>query len=92
MYTQGIKYSRLHPQAQQVRDAFVSTRRPADWWGSWRSVRMNPVQRDRGVGNLAPPESVSPKPLLEASNIITCPLDFPLLSERHWKRNCESLA
>jgi nifR3 family TIM-barrel protein len=27
----GIKYARLHPQAKQVRDAFVSVRRPADW-------------------------------------------------------------
>lgn len=27
----GIKYARLHPQAQQVRDAFVAVARPADW-------------------------------------------------------------
>jgi tRNA-dihydrouridine synthase B len=27
----GIKYSRLHPQAQVVRDAFVAVREPADW-------------------------------------------------------------
>jgi tRNA-dihydrouridine synthase B len=27
----GIKYSRLHPQAQQVRDAFVAVKRPTDW-------------------------------------------------------------
>lgn len=27
----GIKYSRLHPQAQQVRDAFVGVRRTCDW-------------------------------------------------------------
>jgi len=31
MYTQGIKYSRLHPQAEQVRDAFVAVRRAAEW-------------------------------------------------------------
>jgi nifR3 family TIM-barrel protein len=28
----GIKYSRLHPQAEQVRDAFVVVHGPADWW------------------------------------------------------------
>ena len=28
----GIKYSRLHPKAEQVRDAFVAARKPADWW------------------------------------------------------------
>jgi tRNA-dihydrouridine synthase B len=27
----GIKYARLHPQAQQVRDAFVAVSQPADW-------------------------------------------------------------
>lgn len=27
----GIKYARLHPQYQQVRAAFVSVKRPADW-------------------------------------------------------------
>lgn len=27
----GIKYSRLHPQAQQVRDAFVAVSRPGEW-------------------------------------------------------------
>jgi tRNA-dihydrouridine synthase B len=27
----GIKYSRLHPQAEQVRDAFVAVRGPDDW-------------------------------------------------------------
>lgn len=27
----GIKYSQLHPQSQQVRDAFVAVRGPADW-------------------------------------------------------------
>lgn len=27
----GIKYSRLHPEAQQVRDAFVAVSRPGDW-------------------------------------------------------------
>jgi tRNA-dihydrouridine synthase B len=32
MYTHGIKYSRLHPQAEQVRDAFVAVRRAAEWW------------------------------------------------------------
>jgi nifR3 family TIM-barrel protein len=32
MYTQGIKYSRLHPQAQQVRGAFVAARRADQWW------------------------------------------------------------
>jgi len=32
MYTQGIKYSRLHAQAQQVRDAFVAVRRADQWW------------------------------------------------------------
>ncbi len=29
----GIKYSQLHPQAQQVRDAFVGVRRPGQWQG-----------------------------------------------------------
>jgi tRNA-dihydrouridine synthase len=33
MYTHGIKYSRLHPQAGQVRDAFVAVRRAEQWWG-----------------------------------------------------------
>jgi len=28
----GIKYSRLHPQAEAVRDAFVAARRPDEWW------------------------------------------------------------
>ena len=28
----GIKYARLHPHAQQVRDAFVAARNPGDWW------------------------------------------------------------
>jgi nifR3 family TIM-barrel protein len=27
----GIKYSRLHPQATKVRDAFVQVRQPGDW-------------------------------------------------------------
>ena len=27
----GIKYARLHPQTQQVRDAFVAVPQPADW-------------------------------------------------------------
>ena len=27
----GIKYSRLHPQASQVRDAFVAVTRPGEW-------------------------------------------------------------
>jgi nifR3 family TIM-barrel protein len=27
----GIKYSRLHPQAERVRDAFVAVRRPNEW-------------------------------------------------------------
>jgi len=27
----GIKYARLHPRAQQVRDAFVAVQKPADW-------------------------------------------------------------
>lgn len=27
----GIKYSRLHPRALEVRDAFIAVRRPADW-------------------------------------------------------------
>jgi nifR3 family TIM-barrel protein len=27
----GIKYARLHPQAQQVRDAFVAVRQPSHW-------------------------------------------------------------
>ena len=27
----GIKYARLHPQSQQVRDAFVAVTQPADW-------------------------------------------------------------
>lgn len=29
----GIKYARLHPQSQAVRDAFISVRRPEDWHG-----------------------------------------------------------
>lgn len=28
----GIKYSRLHPEAEKVRDAFVAVRRPQEWW------------------------------------------------------------
>ncbi len=28
----GIKYSRLHPEHQKVRDAFVAARRAEDWW------------------------------------------------------------
>jgi tRNA-dihydrouridine synthase B len=34
----GIKYSRLHPQAPLVRDAFISVKEPADWHavlGKW---------------------------------------------------------
>jgi nifR3 family TIM-barrel protein len=27
----GIKYSRLHPQPQEVRDAFIAVKEPADW-------------------------------------------------------------
>lgn len=27
----GIKYARLHPESQQVRDAFIAVTRPADW-------------------------------------------------------------
>ena len=27
----GIKYSQLHPQATEVRDAFIAVRRPEDW-------------------------------------------------------------
>lgn len=27
----GIKYSRLHPRAVEVRDAFVRVRTPEDW-------------------------------------------------------------
>jgi tRNA-dihydrouridine synthase B len=27
----GIKYSRLHPTPQAVRDAFVAVKEPADW-------------------------------------------------------------
>jgi tRNA-dihydrouridine synthase B len=30
----GIKYSRLHPQSNLVRDAFLAVRRP----GQWRNV------------------------------------------------------
>jgi len=28
----AIKYSRLHPQAEQVRDALAAARRPEQWW------------------------------------------------------------
>jgi len=28
----GIKYSRLHPQPEQVRDALAAARRPEQWW------------------------------------------------------------
>ena len=28
----GIKYSRLHPQSAQVRDALVAVRNPSQWW------------------------------------------------------------
>lgn len=28
----GIKYARLHPRYQEVRDAFVAVKRPADWY------------------------------------------------------------
>ncbi len=38
MRTFGIKYSRLHPQAQAVRDAFVEVRNPVQWrrvLGQW---------------------------------------------------------
>ena len=31
MGTFGIKYSRVHPQAEQVRDAFAAVRNPVDW-------------------------------------------------------------
>jgi len=31
MRTFGIKYARLHPHREDVRDAFVGVRRPADW-------------------------------------------------------------
>ena len=27
----GIKYSRLHPRQEEVRDAFVRVREPKDW-------------------------------------------------------------
>ncbi len=27
----GIKYARLHPMTQEVRDAFIAVKRPADW-------------------------------------------------------------
>jgi tRNA-dihydrouridine synthase B len=27
----GIKYSRLHPRAAQVREAFIAVKEPADW-------------------------------------------------------------
>jgi tRNA-dihydrouridine synthase B len=27
----GIKYARLHPRSEEVRDAFISVREPADW-------------------------------------------------------------
>ncbi len=27
----GIKYSRLHPESQRVRDAFIAVHRPDDW-------------------------------------------------------------
>ena len=32
MCTSAIKYSRLHPQALQVRDAFAAVRREEQWW------------------------------------------------------------
>jgi hypothetical protein len=31
MRKQAIKYSRLHPQAKQVRDAFVQVSTPGQW-------------------------------------------------------------
>jgi len=31
MRAAGIKYARLHPQAEKLRDAFVAVRSPADW-------------------------------------------------------------
>lgn len=34
MYKHGIKYSRLHPEAQRVRDAFVAVRSPEQWWAA----------------------------------------------------------
>jgi hypothetical protein len=27
----GIKYARLHPRSQEVRDAFIAVHEPADW-------------------------------------------------------------
>lgn len=27
----GIKYSRLHPQAEDVRQAFIAVKQPGDW-------------------------------------------------------------
>jgi hypothetical protein len=31
MRKSGIKHAQLHPHSQQVRDAFVAMRGPADW-------------------------------------------------------------
>lgn len=56
----GIKYSRLHPQSQAVRAAFVAARKPADWWqvlGHWyaedlagRYPEMEETQRMKDEG------------------------------------------
>lgn len=29
----GIKYSRLHPQAEKVREEFIAVKEPQDWQG-----------------------------------------------------------
>lgn len=53
----GIKYSELHPNGRQVRDAFVAIRSAADWQGvldRWYDPQADwsaPV-RKRGPGDL----------------------------------------
>ena len=31
----GIKYSQLHPNGREVRDAFVAVTRPGEWQACW---------------------------------------------------------
>jgi len=54
----GIKYSRLHPEHEQVRTDFVQVKRP----GAWREVLKKWYCLD-GPGITLPVDE--PKPLLE---------------------------
>jgi len=62
----GIKYSRLHPQAEQVRDAFVSVKQP----GQWREV-LDRWYREDQPGRYPRVEEPNPRSLAsrEAASI-----------------------